>query len=85
MDALRWTHEYCNYSSYLETYGTFPPPEGPFPVLPDPFLDQSGNYTCDMFDLAYAAALEVNPCFNIYHITDVSWLLLDNEHPDLIS
>ncbi|KAH7368780.1 carboxypeptidase cpdS [Plectosphaerella cucumerina] len=70
MDALRWTHEYCNYSTYLETYGTFPPPEGPFPVLPDPYLDESGNYTCDMFDYAYAAALEVNPCFNIYHITD---------------
>jgi hypothetical protein len=25
-----------------------------------------------MFDYAYAAALEVNPCFNNYHITDVS-------------
>lgn len=72
MDALRWTHEYCNYSSYLEKYGTFPPPPGPFPVLPDPYADTdpNSNYTCDMFDYALAAALEVNPCFNLYHITD---------------
>ncbi|KAK7431293.1 hypothetical protein QQZ08_002064 [Neonectria magnoliae] len=68
-NALRWTHEHCNYSTYLETYGTFPPP-GPFPVLPDPSEDRSGNSTCDILDLAYAAALDANPCFNIYHITD---------------
>ncbi|EGY16142.1 carboxypeptidase cpdS [Verticillium dahliae VdLs.17] len=70
LDALRWTHESCNYSTYLDTYGTFPPPPGPFPVLDDPYADMSGNYTCDIFDLAYQAAIEQNPCFNIYHITD---------------
>ncbi|KAF5013080.1 hypothetical protein FDECE_907 [Fusarium decemcellulare] len=70
LNALRWTHEHCNFSSYLDTYGTFPPPKGPFPVLPDPYQDPSGNYTCDIFDWAYAGALDANPCFNIYHITD---------------
>ncbi|RBQ90161.1 hypothetical protein VDGD_07306 [Verticillium dahliae] len=70
LDALRWTHESCNYSTYLDTYGTFPPPPGPFPVLDDPYADMSGNYTCDIFDLAYQAAIEQNPCFNVYHITD---------------
>lgn len=72
MDALRWTHEYCNYSTWLDTYATFPPPEGPFPALPDPYADTSpnSNYTCDIWDYAYYAALEANPCFNIYHITD---------------
>lgn len=69
-NALRWTHEHCNYSTYLEHYGTFPPPKGPFPTLPDPYADPSGNYTCDIFDYAYAAAIDANPCFNIYHITD---------------
>ncbi|PTD05982.1 putative serine carboxypeptidase [Fusarium culmorum] len=69
MNALRWTHEHCGYDKYLEKYGTFPPPEGKFPVLPDPYMDTK-NYTCDMFDLSYAAALDSNPCFNIYHITD---------------
>ncbi|RMZ78329.1 hypothetical protein DV738_g3886, partial [Chaetothyriales sp. CBS 135597] len=69
-NALWGTHNYCNFSTYLDTYFTFPPPPGPFPTLPDPFADESGNYTCDVFDWVYAAALEVNPCFNIYHITD---------------
>jgi carboxypeptidase D len=66
---LRWTHEHCNYSTYLEYYGTFPPPEGPFPVLPDPYASDDNN-TCATLDLAMAAAQEANPCFNIYHITD---------------
>ncbi|KAH7143783.1 Alpha/Beta hydrolase protein [Dactylonectria macrodidyma] len=70
LDALRWTHEHCNYSDYLEKYGTFPAPQEPFPILPDPYQDPSGNYTCDIFDYAYEGALAVNPCFNIYHITD---------------
>lgn len=35
LNDLRWTHEHCNYSDYLEEFGTFPPPPGPFPVLPD--------------------------------------------------
>ncbi|KAM0323834.1 hypothetical protein ACHAQA_008412 [Verticillium albo-atrum] len=68
--ALRWTHEHCNYSTYLDTYGTFPPPPGPFPVLDDPYVDPTENYTCGIFEYAYYAALDVNPCFNIYHITD---------------
>ncbi|EXJ80160.1 hypothetical protein A1O1_08302 [Capronia coronata CBS 617.96] len=60
--------DYCNYSSYLDQYFTFPPPLEPFPVLPDPYASE--EYTCDILDNVYAAALEVNPCFNIYHITD---------------
>ena len=68
--ALQGTANYCNYTTYLEQYFTFPPPPGPFPVLPDPYADESGNYTCDVFDYVYEAALYLNPCFNIYHITD---------------
>ncbi|KAH7305272.1 serine carboxypeptidase [Stachybotrys elegans] len=58
----------CNYSAYLDKYFTFPPPQGPFPVLPDPY--DTDDYACDLFDIFYAAILEVNPCFNIYHITE---------------
>lgn len=61
--------EKCNYTSYLETYLTFPPPQESFPTLPDPYLDESAA-ACDLWDDVYAAALEVNPCFNIYHITE---------------
>ncbi|KAF1988798.1 serine carboxypeptidase [Aulographum hederae CBS 113979] len=68
MDVLKQRHIDCGYADYLDKYMQFPPPAGKFPVLPDPFANE--NYTCDIFDDAYSAALEVNPCFNIYHITD---------------
>lgn len=68
METMRAQNDYCNYTSYLETYLTFPPPPGPFPVLPDPFATDS--YTCDVFDDFVSAILEVNPCFNVYHITE---------------
>ncbi|KAF2677492.1 serine carboxypeptidase-like protein [Lentithecium fluviatile CBS 122367] len=68
LDQMRERQEFCNYTSYWDTYFKFPPPEGPFPVLPDPF--DSDEYTCDMFDNFYGAILEVNPCFNIYHISE---------------
>ncbi|KAL8793861.1 MAG: hypothetical protein Q9195_003587 [Heterodermia aff. obscurata] len=68
MDAIRAKADSCGYTDYYNKYLQFPPPPGPFPVLPDPFA--SPNYTCDVFDDVYFAALEVNPCFNIYHITD---------------
>lgn len=61
-------HDYCNYSSYWDQYFTFPPPSEAFPVLPDP--SAGDDYTCDIIDLVYAAALEINPCFNIYHISE---------------
>lgn len=60
--------EQCGYAAYFEKYLQFPPPNGSFPVLPDPYATY--NYTCDMFDTVYEAILEVNPCFNIYHITE---------------
>ncbi|KAJ4992892.1 serine carboxypeptidase [Stagonosporopsis vannaccii] len=58
----------CNYSSYLDTYFKFPPPQEPFPVLTDPYSTEDG--ACANFDTVYAAILEVNPCFNIYHISE---------------
>ncbi|PNS14611.1 Carboxypeptidase Y [Sphaceloma murrayae] len=58
----------CGYLDYMDKYFTFPPP-GPLPLLPDPY--NSDNYSCDVFDDAYSAILEVNPCFNIYHISDM--------------
>ena len=68
LDAIRAKADSCGYTDYFNKYLQFPPPPGPFPVLPDPFASE--NYTCDIFDDVYYAALEVNPCFNIYHITD---------------
>ncbi|KAF2853761.1 alpha/beta-hydrolase [Plenodomus tracheiphilus IPT5] len=68
METITQHQKDCGYAEYLDTYFKFPPPPGPFPVLPDPY--SSENYTCDMFDNFYSAILELNPCFNIYHITE---------------
>lgn len=53
----------CGYTDYIEKYLTFPPP-GPFPT------PTNSSDDCDVFDDVFAAALEVNKCFNIYHILD---------------
>lgn len=68
MSDIRKHQDECGYTEYLDTYFQFPPPKGAFPVLPDPYKQE--NYTCDQFDNFYNAILEVNPCFNIYHITE---------------
>ncbi|KAJ4367869.1 hypothetical protein N0V86_009708 [Didymella sp. IMI 355093] len=68
LDEARERQDACNYSSYLDTYFKFPPPEGPFPALTDPYSTETG--ACDQFDNFYSAILEVNPCFNIYHISE---------------
>ncbi|KAF2114000.1 serine carboxypeptidase [Lophiotrema nucula] len=68
LEQMREWNSFCNYTQYMEEYFTFPPPAGSFPVLPDPYA--SDTYLCDQFDNFYAALLEVNPCFNIYHITE---------------
>ena len=53
----------CNFTSIMETYLTFPPP-GPLPTLVSPGPD------CDVNTEILTAALLVNPCFNVYHVTD---------------
>jgi carboxypeptidase D len=68
MEEARQRQKECGYEDYLNEYFTFPAPEKSTPVLPDPY--NSENYTCDMLDNLYGAILQVNPCFNIYHITE---------------
>ena len=67
-EAIHAKQDACGYTAYIEKYLQYPPPPGPFPVLPDPYA--SPNYTCDLFDDLYYALLEINPCFNIYHVTE---------------
>lgn len=68
LDRFWERNDECGYTEHLNKYLTFPPPQEPFPLLPA--VDSSNNYTCDQFESAYEAILEVNPCFNIYHITE---------------
>ena len=59
----------CGYSNYLEKYLTYPPP-GPLPDLQD-------SDACDVFSMVFDAALDVNPCFDIYQIETTCPLLWD--------
>jgi carboxypeptidase D len=68
MTTIRQHQKDCGYQDYYDQYFTFPAQQKPFPAIADPF--ESENATCDQFDNFYSAILEVNPCFNIYHITE---------------
>ena len=81
MDDILSRSDACNYTFYMDTYLTFPPPPGHFPKPPS--FTAPG---CDIFDdvnsfphqplyqtkqmQVYYAAMEINPCFDVYHITD---------------
>ena len=68
LDDMHKLSDQCNFTAYMDKYSKFPPPHEKFPVLPDPYDDP--KYTCDIFDVVYDAILAVNPCFNIYHISE---------------
>lgn len=68
LDRMWERNDECGYTEYLEKYLTYPPPQESFPVLKAP--SYGNNYSCDQFESAYEAILQVNPCFNIYHITE---------------
>ncbi|KAH8429279.1 putative serine carboxypeptidase (CpdS) [Aspergillus melleus] len=56
--------ERCGYNQFLDEALTYPPPKD-FPKVPDPYRGD-----CAIWDDIVAAAYDVNPCFNFYHITD---------------
>ena len=63
----------CGYAAFRDQYLVFPPSG----VQPPLFFNYTANASCDVFDLADNAALEVNPCFNIYGINAQCPLLWD--------
>lgn len=68
--------EACGFNAFMDLALTFPP-TGHFP---SPLTLGTGNVSrqsCDVLDDIFAAALYVNPCFNIYHITDFCPYLWD--------
>lgn len=58
----------CGLDAFMAKYLTFPPP-GPFP--PPEELPGQVTGSCEMLwsDIVYIVS-QLNPCFNIYHITD---------------
>lgn len=55
----------CNYTGYAEKYLQYPPTTAVFP-LPGNSVDPNGY--CDIWDLIYDNAYNVNPAFNVYFI-----------------
>jgi carboxypeptidase D len=62
----------CGYTDFFNKYTTSFPPPGPIPAAPS-----SRGSSCDLYDAIFEAALFVNPCFNIYHLTDFCPYLWD--------
>ena len=65
--------ESCGYAALREQYLTFPPPGN----QPAKFFNYTSEANCDIFDLVDNAALEVNPCFDIYEVNQQCPLLWD--------
>ena len=76
-DQLHSLYGSCGYEQYVSEYLTFPP-SGTIPV---PDLPYPENNTCALWELVYDAILELNPCFNVYHITDFCPPLYNPEVP----
>ncbi|KAG9699739.1 serine carboxypeptidase, partial [Aureobasidium melanogenum] len=66
-------HQSCGYADYIDKYLTFPASGVQPPVL----FNFTSDASCDLFDLINEAALVVNPCFDIYEITQICPLLWD--------
>lgn len=63
--------EKCGFNKFLDTALTYPPPKD-FPITPDYTKDG-----CDVWDQILVAATYINPCFNMYHLTDFCPFLWD--------
>jgi carboxypeptidase D len=65
--------ESCGWKDFMDLALTFPPTG----ILPTPPAPDGSNLNCDLFDDIAEAAYLVNPCWNIYHISDTCPLLYD--------
>ncbi|KAK6373533.1 hypothetical protein LTS17_008025 [Exophiala oligosperma] len=70
MTSINERAEKCGYFDFMEEALTFPP-KGKFTA---PNVTAPG---CDTWDDIVTAAIYVNPCFNIYHLTDFCPFLWD--------
>lgn len=71
MTEINHRADECGYTKFLDTALTYPPPKH-FPTAPD--INQPG---CAVWDEIVKAATYINPCFNMYHLTDFCPFLWD--------
>lgn len=65
MTSINERAEKCGYFKFMEEALTFPP-KGKF------MAPNESAPGCDVWDDIVTAEIYVNPCFNIYHLIDVS-------------
>lgn len=65
MTSINQRAKQCGYFNFMEEALTFPP-AGKF------FAPNSSAPGCDVWDDIVSAAIYVNPCFNVYHLTGKS-------------
>ncbi|PCG93900.1 Peptidase S10, serine carboxypeptidase [Penicillium occitanis (nom. inval.)] len=71
MSQINAVDAQCGYTDFLNKALTYPPPT-PFPTL-----DSANSAGCDTWDQIITAVSLINPCFNIYHLTDFCPYLWD--------
>lgn len=74
MAQLTESYQTCGYADFNAKYLTFPP-SGPQPTLQG--SHNNINDSCDVWNLAYNAAFQPNPCFNVYEISSTCPILSD--------
>ncbi|KAK5658252.1 hypothetical protein OQA88_2227 [Cercophora sp. LCS_1] len=75
--AIRLAADQCGYTDYLTRFMVFPPSGVQPSNLPGQLLDNTPRPECNLFFNIYLAALELNPCFNIYEISSRCPFVLD--------
>lgn len=73
MAELESLHKECGYQEYIDKYLVFPAKE----VQPPKMFNWTTDAKCDVFDMINNAALNVNPCFDIYEINQMCPLAWD--------
>ncbi|WVQ80585.1 hypothetical protein IAT38_002690 [Cryptococcus sp. DSM 104549] len=75
LDGFKLQHQNCGYEAYIDQYLTFPPSG----VQPEMLYKSSDpeEALCDVFMYGYFFAWQINPCFNVYHITNMCPLAYD--------
>ncbi|KAF2099513.1 alpha/beta-hydrolase [Rhizodiscina lignyota] len=73
LDYIHSKHESCGYAAFLDEWLQFPPPG----VMPHPPGPTENDTSCDLWDYILNAALETNPCFDIYQIATTCPVLWD--------
>jgi carboxypeptidase D len=69
LEDLNTRADDCGFTSYIDEYLVYPPPQEP-PTQFAPPDEQLAEDYCFIWQSLREAAELVNPCFNIYHIVD---------------